>query len=179
MLRRLLKAKGYIVNNYGTETHSELFGFEGYYPLEMDLSVKFPQQEMIPFIQGDIRRIEIMNHPDILIAGGQSGTIPHSYALKSSEYTLPTLMFLMATLPHAYILVINPNDELDYIEDTIRVMESLGKGKVVAITCSKHYKKLRPNSDSTVNEELSYIEFTNLRSKVFQEFGLYCLFYMT
>lgn len=51
-------------------------------------------------------------------------------------------------------------------------MESLGKGKVVAITCSKHYKKLRPNSDSTVNEELSYIEFTNLRSKVFQEFGL-------
>lgn len=172
MLRRLFKAKGYTVNNYGTETHCELFGFEGYYPLEMDLSVKFSQQEMLSFIQGDIRRLEIVNHPDILIVGGQSGTIPHSYALKSSEYTLPTLVFLMATLPHAYILTINPQDDLGFIWDTIHVLEGLGKAKVIAIACSRHCKKLKAESGIVCNYKLSEQEFGDLKMKIYHEFGL-------
>ncbi len=172
MLRRLFKAKGYIVNNYGTETYCELFGFEGYYPLEMDLSVKFPQQEMLPFIQGDIRRLEIVNHPDIIIVGGQSGTIPHSYALKSFEYTLPTLTFLMATLPHAYILTINSQDEIEYIRDTIHVLEGLGKGKIIAIACSKCGKKLKAESSIVYNYRLSKQEFNDLKTKINHEFGL-------
>ena len=172
MLRRLFINKGYVVNNYGTETHSELFGFEGYYPLEMDLSVKFPQQDMLAFIQGDIRRLEIENHPDIIIVGGQSGTIPHSYAPKSSEYTLPTLVFLMATLPHAYVLTINPHDDFDFIWDTIHVIEGLGKAKVIAITSSKHCKRLDQGIGNIISETLSDFEFANLKYKIQQEFGL-------
>lgn len=171
VLRRLLKAMGYNVNNYGTETHSELFGFEGFYPLEMDLSVKFSQDEMIPYIQGDIRRMEIVNQPDIIIVGGQSGTVPHSYALKSSQYTLPTLAFLMATLPHAYILSINAQDDLSFIAETIQVIEGLGKAKVIAVSCAS-YRKVVTTTGVVNNIQLSDEEFDQLRNKILERFGL-------
>ena len=170
MLRRLFLSKGYRVNSYGTETCSELLGFEGFYPLEMDLSVKFSSLDMIPFIQGDIRRLEICNSPDIIIVGAQSGTIPHSYSIQSSEYTLPTLAFLMATLPHAYILTINPFDDIDYISDTIKVIEGIGKSPVIAIACSRHTRII--NADQVVNYDVSLSEYTRIKDRIMQSLGL-------
>lgn len=172
MLRRKLIFRGYKVNNYGTETHSELFGFEGFYPLEMEQSVKFPQSDMLAYIQGDMRKLEITNQPDIIIVGGQSGTVPHSYALRSFEYTIPTLTFLMATLPHIYVLSINPSDEIDFIMDTINVIEGLGKAKVIAITCSRYVKQINLDSGVTEKVKLSNNEFEQIKKQIYDTFGL-------
>ena len=114
-LREKLLAQGYCVKNLGTEMHSELFGFESYYPVEILQSIKFSQWDMMEYLQGEVRRLEIeYPKPDLVIVGSQSGTIPKTYTIKNSIGTLPSIAFLMGTVPHVYILVVNPNDEAIY-----------------------------------------------------------------
>jgi uncharacterized NAD-dependent epimerase/dehydratase family protein len=172
MLRRFLKQRGFKVNNFGSETHCELLGFEGFCPLEMNSSIRFPREQIIRYIQGEMRRLEIENNPDIIIVGGQSGVVPYSYFLNDDEYTLPTLSFLMGTVPHAYILCINANDEFDFIQDSINVLESLGKGKVIALVSSKIIKTMEENSRLIHTRTLSSLEYQDLAKRVKSTFSL-------
>lgn len=135
VLRYMLKKLNYNVCSLGTEITSELLGFEAIYPMEMEASVRFDKMHTIEYLQGQIRKMEL-SKPDIILVGAQSGTIPYSYAQNSYNYTLPTLIFLMGTIPNAYILNISINDEIKYIQDTITVIEKLGKGKVILIVIS-------------------------------------------
>lgn len=141
-LRKYLAQKGYFVKNLGTEMHSELFGFESYYPMEILQSIKFSQWDMLEFLQGEVRRLEIeYPKPDIIIVGSQSGTIPKTYAIESAIYTLPSISFLMGTVPHAYCVVINHNDDEQYVKDTIKTIELIGKGKVICVCISNRIKE--------------------------------------
>jgi uncharacterized NAD-dependent epimerase/dehydratase family protein len=170
-LRRIFLQLGYNVCNYGTETHSELFGFEGFYPLEMEKSIRTPDTNMIEFIQGDLRRIEIEMKPDIIFVGGQSGTVPFSYSTNSREFTLPTLSFLMATIPHTYILTINLFDGFSYIRDTINVIEGLGKAKIIAFATSKRTKKENSSSMSDL-ENIDDEEYNLIIKKLYSAFQI-------
>lgn len=172
ILRKLLTQYGYKVNNYGTETDSELYGFEGFYPLEMSRSIRFSDNKMIEYIQGDMRRIEIENKPEIIIVGAQSGTIPATYATNSTEYTLPTIQFLMATVPHAYILTINSFDNINFIKRTISVIENLGKGKIIAISMNRMFKEMVDNSSIVKSRLLSHEEYESKRKLISDVFDV-------
>lgn len=172
MLRKIFKENGYNVCNFGTETHCELFGFEGMCPLEMDASIRFPREQILRFIQGKMREIEIKNNPDLIIVGGQSGVVPYTYGLKDDEYTIPTLTFLMATIPHIYILCINSWDDREYIKDTIHVLESLGKGKVIALVSSKISKIVEKNMATIRKTILSENEYDIIKEEMKELFSL-------
>lgn len=166
-LRELLRERGLRVNNFGTETHCELFGFESFCPLEMDSSIRFPREQIMRYIQGEIRRLEIDNKPDIVLVGGQSGVVPYSYAFPEDEYTLPTISVLMASIPHAYILCINFEDDIQFIKDTVNVMEGIGKGKLIAIVSSKIRKKYSQNASKIKKEIVSENEYQTLRQVIY------------
>ena len=134
-LRRLFIQNGYDIKNVGTEMHSELFGFESYYPMEIMKSIRFSQWEMMEYLQGEIRRLELTKPKvDLMIVGSQSGTIPKNYLVNSPVQTLPSIAFLMGTVPHAYVLVVNAHDDEKYILDTIAALHAIGKGRVIAIS---------------------------------------------
>lgn len=154
MIRKLLKREGYNIFNLGTEIHSELFGFESFYPMENEQSIKFDKWNMIPYLQGEMRKLE-MRKPDIIVAGSQSGTIPQNFALPSRNYTLPSLAFLMGVLPHFYILVVNPDDEISYIKNTINVLEAIGKGKVILLVFSDTPRVAVNNSSVVIRKKMT------------------------
>ena len=136
-LRETFESDGVKVKNIGTEMHSELFGFESFYPLEILKSIRFSQWDMMEYLKGEMRRLEIENpKPDIIVVGSQSGTIPKSYAIKNTVGTLPSIAFLMGTVPHCYILVFNAKDDAKYVSDTISAIQSIGKGKVICMVFS-------------------------------------------
>lgn len=143
-LRRELQSQGYRIGQLGTEHQSELFGFDFTFPNGYDsaASIQIPMDLHITLLHSVMAGIE-RNETDLIIVGGQSGLIPHSYGEKSSGYTLPSLILLMGTQPDAYILVVNSIDEMNFIRETMQVLEGVGKGKVVLLVFSNQKKEVR------------------------------------
>lgn len=168
-LRNLLKKKGYKVYNLGTEIQSELFGFEATYPMEIDSSIKFDQWNIVEYLQGQMRKLELKN-PDIIITGSQSGIIPTNYAVNSRNYTLPSIGFLMGTLPHAYILTVNFDDDINYIKQSINVLESIGKGKVILLVFNDYPRVNVANSSVVNNIKLSSQEIETIQQNLEETF---------
>lgn len=96
----------------------------------------------------------------------------YTYGLKDDEYTIPTLTFLMATIPHIYILCINSWDDREYIKDTIHVLESLGKGKVIALVSSKISKIVEKNMATIRKTILSENEYDIIKEEMKELFSL-------
>lgn len=141
MLRKALQERGYKVGQLGTEHQSFLFGFDFTFPngYSGSRNVHIPMDQHIALLQSVMVGIEEME-PDIIVVGGQSGIVPYSYVVKSHFYTIPSLLLLLGTVPDAYVLVIDSTDELEYIAETIRVIEGLGKGKVIFLAVTHRRK---------------------------------------
>lgn len=168
-LRRELKKRGYNVANVGTEIHAELFGFESHYPIEIEKSVVFDKADTIPFLQGEIRRLELSSPKyDLIIAGCQSGIIPYSFAYSPRTYTIPSIAFLFGCLPHAYILTINITDDPDFVRNSIHALELLGKGKVILLVVSTKLKQSKTNKERILSSE----EICTIIDKLEQQYGL-------
>lgn len=170
-IREVFKNCGYKVVNLGTEIESEIQGLESFYPMEIEQSIKFDKWEMIEYLQGEIRRLELLN-PDMIVVGAQSGVIPYSYSIGEPNYTLPSLAFLMGTLPQCYILTFNISDSMEYVKSTIQVLEKLGKGKVILLVFSDNPKTRVGKSGIFVNKKLSEKEIANIIKKFETEIGI-------
>ena len=158
-LRKQLQKMSYKVGQLGTEHQSALFDFDFTFPNGYDghQSIQIPMDLHIPLLNSAMVGIE-QSDPDIIVVGGQSGIIPHNFYEKSQSYTLPSLILLFGTVPDAYILLVNSIDEPEFIQENIRVLESLGKGKVILLVFSDK-KKIVNNTVNTVgNQPLSQAE---------------------
>jgi uncharacterized NAD-dependent epimerase/dehydratase family protein len=160
-LRRWLKFAGYAVVQIGTEHHGSLFGFDYTLPIGYggEESVQISMNQYIPLLQS-VMRIMDAKEPDIIIVGAQSGVIPHDFGNLSQCYTLPSIAFLLGTLPDGYVLVVNSVDEEEYIQDTINVLRGIGKGDLIALVFGDMKKNVSADLKNTVIscEKLSEIE---------------------
>ena len=133
-LRHKLKALGYNVANLGTEPSSELFGFEGSYPIGMNSTVQLSGIDAIQYIDEIIAHMDKKN-PDIVIVGSQSQSIPRGF--ESTGY-IPVAQheFILGTRADAYILCVNYNDDISYVARNISYLTSIYDAKVIAIVAS-------------------------------------------
>ena len=69
---------------------------------------------------------------EIILVGSQSGTIPFDTG-NIMQYTIPQQTFLMGTQPDCVVLCVNPFDDTEYVERTIRYIESSVETKVISI----------------------------------------------
>ena len=154
-LRKQLQKIGYKVGQLGTEHQSALFDFDFTFPNGYDgqRSIQIPMDLHIPLLNSAMVGIEQLD-PDIIIVGGQSGIIPHNFYEKSQSYTLPSLILLFGTVPDAYILLVNSIDEPEFIQENIRVLESLGKGKVILLVFSDKKKIVNDTVHTVVSQPL-------------------------
>jgi uncharacterized NAD-dependent epimerase/dehydratase family protein len=136
-LRQELQQRGYRIGQLGTEHQSTLFGFDFTFPNGYDAvqNIRIPLDWHVPLLQSAMVGIE-REDPHLIIVGGQSGLVPYSYAEKSQQYTLASLMLLMGTLPDAYILVVNSADEPEFIQEHLDALRILGKGETILLVFS-------------------------------------------
>ena len=143
-LRRKLLAAGYKVAQIGSEHQSELFGFDLTFPYGYASAVGIPLSAYVPYLDYKLWEICEAKKPDIVVVGAQSGVVPYDFSASPlTNYTLPSLAFLLGTKPDAYILTVNSIDPDDYIRDTIVALEALGKGKTVLLVMSDQEKQVR------------------------------------
>ena len=162
-LRKQLQKIGYKVGQLGTEHQSALFDFDFTFPNGYDRqrSIQIPMDLHIPLLNSAMVGIEQLD-PDIIIVGGQSGVIPRSFYEKSQSYTLSALILLFGTVPDAYILLVNSIDEPEFIQENIRVLESLGKGKVILLVFSDKKKIVNNTVNTVVSQPLSQEEICQI-----------------
>ena len=166
-LRKQLQKIGYKVGQLGTEHQSALFDFDFTFPNGYDghQSIQIPMDLHIPLLNSAMVGIE-QSDPDIIVVGGQSGIIPHNFYEKSQSYTLPSLILLFGTVPDAYILLVNSIDEPEFIQENIRVLESLGKGKVILLVFSDKKKMIHNAVNTVVSQPLSQAEICQTTSRL-------------
>ena len=69
---------------------------------------------------------------DIMIIGCQSGTVPMIFN-NIKQMTNRQLSFLLGIMPDVVILCVNPDDEIAYIERTIKAIEGVADCRVLAL----------------------------------------------
>lgn len=129
ILRRLFIQSGYSVGEIGTEPHSLLFGMDYVYP------IGYASHVMLD----DFQAISVLNHmeymlcqKDVIIVGTQANTIPLSHNNISAVH-IRNSSFLLGTNPDIMIVCVNPDDDMDYILNTIKYVEGFLNCVVLAV----------------------------------------------
>lgn len=130
-LREILMKQGYRVGQIGTEPSSLLFGFDYCYPMGYNSSVYIHDFDAVRYLNYIINDLCIKDC-EIILVGSQSGTIPFDTG-NIMQYTIPQQTFLMGTQPDCVVLCVNPFDDIEYVERTIRYIESSVETKVISI----------------------------------------------
>lgn len=130
-LRKKFLEEGYCVGQLGTEPQSILFGADEIYPMGYNSNIYVKDYEAIMVLNKMMHNIELKN-PDIIIVGCQSNTIPYEHT-NIRFLTIGQLEFIYGVMPDIIILCVNLYDDIDYIERTVRFIESSSKSKVIAL----------------------------------------------
>lgn len=168
MLRRELCNMGYKVAQLGTEPSGYLFSFDYVYPMGYNSTVYVKGEEAITTVNYIMHKCE-QTGKDIIIVGSQSGTVPMvNYNLK--YFPMKGIEFILGTQPDYVVLCVNMHDDINYIDRTIKYIESICDCKVISlcvypekiiISDNKGYKK-NTISDDEKNE------YTNVLLKTFK-----------
>lgn len=129
-LRKIFMEKGYNIGQLGTEPTSELFGMDEVYHYGYSVENYPPFEHTVMKINQLMHNIEDKN-PDLILTGLQGGVIPYTN-FNLSYYTNRQLELLSAILPDVVILCVNPEDDIDFIQQSIKFIESYVQTHVVA-----------------------------------------------
>ena len=164
-LRQELQKIGYNVGQLGTEPSGQLFGFDKVYPMGYNSTVSISGFNAISLLNKWMWEISIENDPDIILVGGQSGTIPYSFT-NLNQIPLNQLEFLLGIRPDSVVLCINAHDEIDYIKRTIYVIESLCECKVIALMLFPVKTVNKEHQFGFTNYIINSVEFQTIKRNV-------------
>ena len=131
MLRQAFIEKGYRVGQLGSEPSSLLYGFDEVYPFGYNGTVDVYDYDAIIHLNSQMGKISEKDY-DIILVGSQSGTVPYDIG-NIVQFPMGQITFLYGTCPDAVILNVNPHDDIDYVERTIKFIEGAVNCKVIAL----------------------------------------------
>lgn len=132
-LRKKLIEFGYSVGQIGTEPSALLFGFDEIFHCGYNGQVDLDISQTYIAVNDMIWNIT-QKDVDLIIAGTQSGFLPYN---DYNAMMFPTYhqIFFSALQPDAIIVCINPFDDIQFVNRTIKAAEGLSGGKVIGILC--------------------------------------------
>lgn len=130
-LRERLLKRGYRVGQIGSEPSSLCFQMDYVYPYGYQSTVNVTGFDGITMLNQMVHDID-MRAVDICLVGTQSGSVPYS-SYNLSTIPLPQIEFLFGTNPDAFVLCVNPHDDIDFIARTICGVESYFSCKCIAV----------------------------------------------
>ncbi len=170
-LQLTLKARfekmGYRVGCVGTEPHSLLFNMDIVYPMGYNSSVFINPWESITYLNDRLFRLCEQN-VEIVFVASQAGSAPQNYN-NLMDYPVKQSVFLMGTHPDTIILCINIYDDINYIKNTIQVLQGLSDSKVIAFVMYPMNFLKDVYRKRTV---ISWEEFKDKSKKLLDAFGL-------
>lgn len=130
-LREILTKKGVRVGQMGTEPTALLYGMDYVYPMGYNSSVYIKEFDAVRYINYLMRQIEAKEN-DMIIVGSQSGTVAYDNG-NIALYNIPQYNYILGTQPDRVVLCVNPYDDMEYIEKTIKFIESCIDCTVIAL----------------------------------------------
>ncbi len=168
ILRKLFSEAGYSVGGIGSEPHSLLFGMDYVFPMGYASPLNLDDWQAVSILN---KMVFSLNQKDVIIAGSQANSIPmNMYNLSS----IPVRMFsyLLGINPDVVILNINPDDDIDYIRNTVKYIEGVADCKVLALVmfpmkCVNDWRK-----SFDIKETVSDNEFSDTSEYLREKIGL-------
>lgn len=133
-LRKYFLDDSYAVGQLGTEPSSLLFGMDDVFAYGYASHIRLDQVSMIETINERLHAIDKKGN-DIIIIGGQAGTIP-VFSFNLQYFNLYTLNLLLGSNPDAIILCVNISDPMEYISRCIHAISSLMDCTIIALAIS-------------------------------------------
>ena len=129
-MRRIFEEKGYSTGHLGTEPHGYLFKNTETCAIGYNSYVNMMHNEAIVLFNSTMHQLS--KNSDILFFGAQSNTIQYAFG---GLATIPryTNEMIIACEPQASILCINEWDDIDFIQRTIKYLESFNGNKVLGL----------------------------------------------
>ena len=163
-LRRCFLNDGYRIGQVSSEPSGYLFGMDFVYPFGYGSAVYLGPVESVAIINNQIERM-CMNDVDIILVGGQSGTIVYDYN-NLNNYLFGQYVFLVASRPDMVLLCVNPFDEVDYIIKTKNFIESSTEGSVIALILCPIKISSSGKKNEIMNDEEIQLIIESLRKKI-------------
>lgn len=130
--KNFMEKLGYKVGFLSSEPNGELFGAHKVIPFGYGSAENIHEKEFIMAVNYALHEIELKNRPDLLLMGSQSHTVPLSMG-NLGFYPVYQHGFILAGDPDAFILCIGPDDDITYIQRTIKYLDSVVYGKTLAL----------------------------------------------
>lgn len=122
-LREKFIKEGYNVGQITSEPSGYLFGCDAVFPFGYNANVSASAEDSVAVLNQMVWDACACNTKDVVIVGGQSGSVPYSHG-NLSQYNFYGYDFLCGTNPDVFVLCVNPHDSVDYIIRTIKYLES-------------------------------------------------------
>jgi uncharacterized NAD-dependent epimerase/dehydratase family protein len=161
-LRQQFMKKGFKVGQIETEPQSELFGFDRVIPIGLHSPITYTPYEAVSVFNEAVMDIDAQGC-DVIIVGSQSGSIPFD-TINLKYFTLYQNEVLMSLNLDVLILCININDNIEYIERTIKYLESASKCTVLALVIFPVNKHVSYLTNSIYYEAIEESEIGKFRA---------------
>ena len=134
-LRDLLIKAGYNLGQIGSEPFSTLFGMDYYYntdffqnSLPLELHAVYAKA-LIESLNNNDRGL------DLIVTSNQYGIVPQSLISDNyfDTYTLSSTSFLFGVQPDIIILVVNENDDLEFIANNFDCLQKMLNAEIIMI----------------------------------------------
>jgi len=121
-IKEILNKEGYKVSHLSTEPQGEFLGADFSFPYGYHSSVEIKSNYWSFFINNVMKAIEYYKKPNVIISGTQGGIIHlvNNINEPNSSY-FDALHFLRGIQPDAIICMINPNDNIERINNIVNL----------------------------------------------------------
>lgn len=160
-IKRRLRENGFLVGHLSTEATGQLLGAEYSFPFGYASTVDVKGIDAVIGINSLLHRIEYDSMKDIILVGSQSLSVQNSSG-NIMYYPCCQTELLFAIDADAIILNVNYTDEDEYIERTIKFLESANNSKVIALVL---FPCRRKDVYAYLNDEMQPIQNNELIKK--------------
>ena len=167
-----LKQMGYNTGFLSTEPSGYLFGADFVFPMGYQSTVMLNCNiyDYISVLNEEMWKMEA-DDKDIAIVGCQSGSIHYDMA-NLNQLAVQQYGFLLGTAPDIFILKVNPFDDFQYIERTIKYLNCINTGKVIALSIFPMHNVKTQTGLYYSYQKISKIEELNLKKKLYNYFKI-------
>ncbi len=132
-LRNRLIEKGYKIGQLGTEPTALLFGMNDIFSCGYNSSIDLLPEQVICYVNQmlfDISNSDV----DLILTGSQTALLGYN---NDSVFDRPYIhrLFFEGVQSDAIIMCINEFDDIEYVEQSIKLAEGISGGKVIALAC--------------------------------------------
>jgi len=131
-IKRILSNSNYRVTHLSTEPQGILLGANYSFPYGHKSTVGLNEPDWSRFLKILLKCLQYYTPSDIILTGTQGGLIPRARTMNEDfGNDLSSLFFLLGVQPDVIACAINPMDSISLINDTIQVVNSYCKPKLL------------------------------------------------